>query len=105
MLDKWTDRVKGRMRAKGYTQEDVAQRISVTKGAVSHYLTGKREPGIQQIKDWARMLDMSLSEFLGDDARFYSDEKQIKAADLIKELPPEKQDIALKLLESLQDQE
>ena len=51
----------------------------------------------------AKVLEMSLSELMGDDARFYSNERQIRAADLMKEIPEDKQEIALRLLESLKE--
>lgn len=102
-MSDWTSRVRAGMKAKGYTQDDVASRLHVTRGAISHYLNGIREPNLNQVKELAKMLDMSLSELLGDDATFINDETQLKAVDIIKELPPEKQELAIKLLESLKE--
>ena len=103
MSDKWTDRVKARLKSMGYTHDDLASRLNVTRGAATHYLNGIREPSINQIREISKMLDISLSELLGDDATFISDEKQIRAAEIIKNLPDEKKQIAIKLLESLLD--
>lgn len=103
MKPKWTDRVRAGLKAKGFVYRDLAGRLNVTEGAVSHYLNGIREPSLNQVKEIAKMLDMSLSELLGDDATFISDKNQIKAVQIIKELPEDKQEIALRLLESLLD--
>ncbi len=67
-MESWTDRARSRMKAKGYTQSDVAARLNVTRAAISHYLTGIREPGISQIKELSKMLDISISELLGDES-------------------------------------
>ena len=101
MSNKWTDRVRAGLKAKGFVYKDLAARLNVTEGAISHYLNEIREPSLNQVREIAKMLDMSLSELLGDDATFISDEKQIKAVELIKALPEDKQEIAIKLLESL----
>jgi transcriptional regulator with XRE-family HTH domain len=97
---KWTDRVRAGLRNKGYTFQDLADRIGVTRPAVSMYLTGKREPTLQQVKEIAKMVDLSVSELLGDDATFIADKQQIRAAELIKEVPQELQEQALKVLET-----
>ena len=101
MAGKWTDRVRQGLKAKGFIFDDLALRLGVTRGAISHYLTGIREPNLAQVKEIAKMLDMSLSELLGDDATFITDEKQLRAAEIIKELPDDKKEMALKMLESL----
>lgn len=101
MSGTWTDRVKARLKHKKMRQLDLAIALKVTESAVSQYLSGRIEPSVRVIKDMAKTLEMPLSELMGDDARFYSNENQIKAADLIKEIPEDKQEIALKLLSSL----
>ena len=99
----WTARVRLALKAKGYTMQDLAVRIGVKQPAVSLYLSGKREPTISQIKEMAKMLDMSLSELLGDDATFIADKKQIEALEEFKQIPDDKKEIAIKLLRSLQE--
>lgn len=101
MSGKWTDRVSARLKAKGYRRLDLARMLDVSEGAVSNYLAGRREPSLNQIKEIARMLDMSLSELLGDDATFISDEDQIKAAKAILEIPKDQRELAFQLLETL----
>lgn len=45
----WYDLAKERMRALGVTQEDIAVHLGITKGAVSHWLNGRRQPTLQEI--------------------------------------------------------
>ena len=101
MSAKWTDRAKARLKAKRMRQLDLATALGVSESMVSQYLRGTKGPSVKVFREMAKVLEMSLSELMGDDARFYADEKQIRAADLMKEIPADKQDIALKLLESL----
>ncbi|MDH0357071.1 MULTISPECIES: LexA family transcriptional regulator [Morganella] len=49
MKTKWNDLAKSLMRDKGLTYEDLAEHFSVSKGAVGHWMTGKREPSLQDI--------------------------------------------------------
>ncbi|MFK0087953.1 LexA family protein [Pseudomonas sp. NPDC090755] len=46
-MDKWTDLVKARMRELKVTQENLAERIGVTQGAVGHWLREEREPKLR----------------------------------------------------------
>ncbi|CAI8711517.1 hypothetical protein PspR32_15005 [Pseudomonas sp. R32] len=46
-MDKWTDLVKARMRELKVTQENLAERIGVTQGAVGHWLREEREPKLK----------------------------------------------------------
>lgn len=60
----WYDRAKGRMADKGLTQADLEQALGVSRGAVSHYLTGKRDPSPDQLVSLARKLELSLDSLL-----------------------------------------
>ena len=103
MASKWTDRLKAGLKRKGLVYKDLAVKLNVTEGAVSHYLNEARQPSIDQVKVMAKMVDISVSELLGDDAVFISNEQQIKAAELVGSMSDDKKDIALKLLETLVD--
>ncbi len=46
-MDNWTDLVKARMRELKVTQENLAERIGVTQGAVGHWLREEREPRLR----------------------------------------------------------
>lgn len=45
----WYDLAKERMKTLGVTQEDIAVHLGITKGAVSHWLNGRRQPTLQEI--------------------------------------------------------
>lgn len=49
MKTKWYDLAKTLMRDRGLTYDDLAEHFSVSKGAVGHWMTGKREPSLQDI--------------------------------------------------------
>lgn len=57
MTMKWYDLAKTLMKIRGITQEQLAEHLGITKGAVSHWLNARREPSLEEI---ARIL-----EFLG----------------------------------------
>lgn len=61
---KWYDRAKGRMADLGINQADLAPVLGVQKAAVSHYLTGKREPSPAQLVALAARLQVSLDTLL-----------------------------------------
>ena len=64
-MDKWYDRAKRRMREIKVTQEALVKPLSVeTRGAVGHYLSGRRDPTPDQLIALAQALRMSLDELL-----------------------------------------
>ncbi len=50
------------------TYADLADYLGVTKGAVSNYINGHREPSIKTAKGIAKALNISISELLGDES-------------------------------------
>ncbi|ECU8313249.1 LexA family transcriptional regulator [Salmonella enterica subsp. enterica serovar Oslo] len=62
----WYDIAKQRIDQLGLSQDKVAEHLGVTKGAVSHWLNGRRNPSIQEIG--------AIFQYLGvTDARFNAD--------------------------------
>lgn len=53
---KWYDLAKSLMRDKGIGQEQLAEHLGITKGAVSHWLNARREPSIADISRIFRYL-------------------------------------------------
>lgn len=65
-MDTWQARAKMRMKQDGVTQEDLVPVFGVTtRGAVGHYLSGRRIPSPTQMKALADHLRMSLDELMG----------------------------------------
>lgn len=56
MSMKWYDLAKVLMRNSGINQEQLAEHLGITKGAVSHWLNARREPGIEDIARIMRFL-------------------------------------------------
>lgn len=49
MKMKWYELAKSLMKDKGITYDHMAEHFSVSKGAVGHWMTGKREPAFSEI--------------------------------------------------------
>lgn len=54
------DRAKTRMRAQELSQEDLADTLACTRGAVGHYLSGRRKPSLKQFELIAQALNTDL---------------------------------------------
>lgn len=57
-MNNWIDLVKSRMKELEITQESLAERLGVTQGAIAHWLSGRREPGLTTISEILRVLRM-----------------------------------------------
>ena len=56
MSMKWYDLAKSLMKTKGINQEELAEHLGITKGAVSHWLNARREPSLEDIAKILRFL-------------------------------------------------
>ncbi len=66
---------------KGFTQQQVADALEITKGTYSGYETGRREPDVFKIKALARLFDVSGDDLLetgfnNTEIKFTSEEKK-----------------------------
>lgn len=62
----WYDIAKQRIEALGLNQEKLAEHIGVTKGAVSHWLNGRRNPTLQEIGAVFKFLGIKDPSFNSD---------------------------------------
>jgi transcriptional regulator with XRE-family HTH domain len=62
---KWYEVANDKMKRLGVTQEQLAVKIGVTRGAVGHYLRGRREPSLEQMKIISQFLHISMAELTG----------------------------------------
>lgn len=61
-METWQDRTRLLMKKKGVTQEALTQVLCVsTRGAVGHYLSGRREPSISQLRSLADFFKVDFS--------------------------------------------
>lgn len=66
MSKTWQNAVKSLMRVKGITQEDLGEHLGITKGAISHWLNGRRDPNISEIAKIFSFL--GVKKFLVDES-------------------------------------
>lgn len=52
----WSTRIKSRMKELDLTQETLARKMGITRGAVTHYLAGRRVPPLRQFQKLAAIL-------------------------------------------------
>lgn len=64
MSDAWIDRAKAQMAAHGISHQALANALGCTRGAVGHYLSGRREASLKQLSRIARALHVDLSWLL-----------------------------------------
>lgn len=67
-MKKWNELVKAKMKQSRVTQEQLAEQLGVSQGAVAHWLSGRREPTLETIKNilnYLRLPPMTI----GDDGR------------------------------------
>ena len=55
-MSAWTKRIKLRMKELDMTQETLAHKMGVTRGAITHYLAGRRVPPLRQFQKLAAIL-------------------------------------------------
>ncbi len=80
-MGEWFDRAKVRMAAVGVTQEQLMPLFGVTtRGAVGHYLSGRRDPSSTVLVKLADRLSMSLDELLRGQSQPVSLAPEILAA-------------------------
>jgi transcriptional regulator with XRE-family HTH domain len=75
----WASTTRKWMRDKEITQGQLATRLSITEGALSHWLTGRREPKVDKIQEIADIIGVSLSALTGETTPLTS----IKERDMI----------------------
>lgn len=64
-MENWQDRVRSVMKEKGVTQDRLTSVLGVsTRGAVGHYLSGRREPSASQLKALSKFLDVDIDWLL-----------------------------------------
>lgn len=60
----WAARAIARMKAQKITQDILCRALGVTPAAVSHYLTGRRDPNLAQLAIIAKTLNMPSAELV-----------------------------------------
>lgn len=68
----------------GVPQTEIARKVGITPGAITNYLYGKTEPGLETIKKIAAAYGLPLSHFLEDNGAFPG---QFEVPDFIRTAP------------------
>lgn len=61
----FSERLKQLRKEKDFTQEELANKLGITAGAVGLYEQGRREPDNSTVKKLAQMFDVSTDYLLG----------------------------------------
>ena len=61
----WQTRTKALMKRRNITQDDVAAYFGVTRGAIGHWLSGRRQPSVDEFNKLATFLGSTVTELLG----------------------------------------
>jgi transcriptional regulator with XRE-family HTH domain len=104
MKKTWNQHLREAFERRGFAQKDVAAALGVSKGTVSHWVAGNRNPSIKTINDLARLLRMTYSEMLGDDVLFVSEAIEKEALLALRGIPPEQQQVAVRILQQMTSQ-
>ena len=91
----------------GYTQQQVADLMGITKSTYCGYETGKRRPDVAKIKQLANILNTSgdtlLETGFGKETLFKNQKKQKEFFTIFNELSPAFQDYLIKTAKNLLD--
>jgi len=60
-MNSWSTRIKTRLKELELTQEKLAKKMGITRGAVTHYLAGRRVPPLKQFEKLAAILKVNPS--------------------------------------------
>ena len=60
-MNEWINRAKQRMKELKLTHQEVADHLGVVRASVTHYLSGRREPSLNQLIEWATLLKTTPS--------------------------------------------
>lgn len=55
-MNTWASRIRSRMKELNMTHEELASKLDVTRGAITHYLSGRRVPPLRKFQKLATIL-------------------------------------------------
>lgn len=100
-MTSWHQKAKALLKAKQVKYADVAEALCVGESAVGHYLNGRREPSIDQVRTIARMAGVSMSELVGEDAYFLVNRTERGLIDDFRGLSDGEREMAARMIHSL----
>ena len=101
---KWNENLRAIRLRKNLTLRQVADRIGMTEGGVSHWETGQRVPNTRMLEKIAAALECEVAELVGSDPDFATTDAERSALDLLRRIPEDQRALALRLLSQLASQ-
>lgn len=77
------DRLRHIIENKGFSQEEAADLLGITQGALNHYLTGRRKIKTDFINDFCQKMNVSIAEIYEDIPQKHDSDLNV---DVIKEI-------------------
>lgn len=82
-MKSWIHRIKIRIKELGITQEEVASKMGITRGAITHYLAGRRTPSLYHFQKLSLVLkcdpawlQFGVSPIKSSELKLVKEEKQ-----------------------------
>jgi transcriptional regulator with XRE-family HTH domain len=102
-FEKIPERLKDARTRRGLTQDDVAQRLNVSRSLISQYESGKTVISIIHLLKLARILDESAISLMGLSVRSISSfpPSIVEVAEMMERLCPDDRDVVLRLVRGL----
>ena len=94
----WYEVARTLLKERNMTYADLAAILNVTTGTVGHWMVGRREPTLEQIKTIAKVLDKSVSELCGEDFYFLTDQAERDVINTWRSLTPDQQTLLMRML-------
>lgn len=86
--------------AKGYTQQEVADKLGITLKSVSYFECGLTYPSQENIFKLAEILDMSLDEYIFSCTRFNAMVDMGEVNGMLNELSPDDQEMVISIVKA-----
>lgn len=93
----WQTNLRTALAARDITQAELAARLHVSEGTISHWISGRHRPSIDRLKEIARLVGMTFSELVEGDETFLRDEDELELIRSFRSIDPAQRDQARKL--------
>jgi transcriptional regulator with XRE-family HTH domain len=87
----WQNKAKARLKALGMTQDHLADQLDVSKGTVSHWLSGRHQPSISRLIRIAHLLEIPFAELIAHDDAICQNQWELSMLRVLRTIPPGQQ--------------
>lgn len=101
MSKTWQAKAREAMRALGINQNDIADRLGVSKGTVSNWFSGRHPASLADLRDIADMLGISISDMLSEDDCLARTALELETLRTLRQVPKDKEDQAAALIRAV----